>query len=100
MGTGDDAGDVAQVVLLAVANGVADFHHDHDGSFQAWVRGITRHNLLDYFRRRERQPAAAGTSCMSNTFTHAGRSRSTSTSERTLAAVVRRADDDGEFELD
>lgn len=59
-GAGDDSEDVAQEVLLAVAGGLTDFRRGRDGAFRAWVRGITRHKLLDHFRRRDRQPAAAG----------------------------------------
>jgi RNA polymerase sigma-70 factor (ECF subfamily) len=56
----EDAHDVGQEVFLAVSSGLKDFHHQHPGSFRGWMRGITRHKLLDHYRRRERQPQAAG----------------------------------------
>jgi RNA polymerase sigma-70 factor, ECF subfamily len=57
---------VAQEVFLAASNGLADFERERAGSFRAWLRGITRHKLLDLYRRRDRQPAAAsgGTEAM------------------------------------
>ncbi len=57
-----DAPDVAQEVFLAVAAGLEEFERRRAGSFRAWVRGITRHKLLDYHRRGRRHlPAAGGT---------------------------------------
>jgi RNA polymerase sigma-70 factor (ECF subfamily) len=63
---GAEAQDVAQEVFLAASNGLADFERQRAGSFRAWLRGITRHKLLDIYRRRDRQPAAApgGTEAM------------------------------------
>ena len=55
----DDVDDVTQEVFLAVANGLGQFHHRGSGSFRAWLRGVTRHKLLDFHDRRGRQPAAA-----------------------------------------
>ncbi|HEY1376761.1 MAG TPA: sigma-70 family RNA polymerase sigma factor [Gemmataceae bacterium] len=55
-----DAADIAQEVFLAVADGLTDFERRRPGSFRAWVRGITRHKLLDYHRRAGRHPPAAG----------------------------------------
>jgi RNA polymerase sigma-70 factor, ECF subfamily len=56
----EDAQDVMQEVFLAVSGGLKEFRHEHPGSFRGWVRGITRHKLLDHYRRRQRQPQAAG----------------------------------------
>jgi len=56
----EDAADLAQEVFLAVSQGLERFERRGPGSFRAWVRGITRHKLLDYYRRAERQAAAAG----------------------------------------
>ncbi len=63
---GAEGQDVAQEVFLAASNGLADFERERAGSFRAWLRGITRHKLLDLYRRRDRQPAAAsgGTEAM------------------------------------
>jgi RNA polymerase sigma-70 factor, ECF subfamily len=55
-----DAADLAQEVFLAVAQGLGRFERRGPGSFRGWVRGITRHKLLDYYRRAERKAAAAG----------------------------------------
>lgn len=59
--TGADADDVHQEVFQAVAAGLEDFHRDRPGdTFRGWLRGITRHKVLDHLRRRERQPEAQG----------------------------------------
>lgn len=55
-----DAEDVAQEVFLAVSAGLISFQRHREGSFRAWVRGITRHKLLDHARRSRRQVLAAG----------------------------------------
>lgn len=55
-----DREDVAQEVFVAVGAGVADFQRQGVGSFRAWIRGITRHKVLDQFRKRQRAPASAG----------------------------------------
>jgi RNA polymerase sigma-70 factor (ECF subfamily) len=56
----EDAADLAQEVFLAVSQGLERFERRGPGSFRGWVRGITRHKLLDYYRRAERNAAAAG----------------------------------------
>jgi RNA polymerase sigma-70 factor (ECF subfamily) len=56
----EDAADLAQEVFLAVAQGLERFERRGPGSFRGWVRGITRHKLLDYYRRADRRAAAAG----------------------------------------
>lgn len=55
-----DADDVAQEVFTGISDGLATFHRQGTGSFRAWVRSITRHKMLDFFRRRQRQPLGAG----------------------------------------
>lgn len=58
---GADADDIQQDVFQAVAVGLSDFSHQRAGeSFRGWLRGITRHKLLDYFRREENRPVAHG----------------------------------------
>jgi RNA polymerase sigma-70 factor, ECF subfamily len=58
---GPDADDVTQEVFGAVAGRLGDFRCDQPGeTFRGWLRGITRHKLLDLMRRRGRQPAAQG----------------------------------------
>ena len=58
---GADADDLRQEVFQAVAARIADFRRDRPGdTFRGWLRGITRHKLLDHYRKRQGQPAAAG----------------------------------------
>src|SRR4051812_10203849 len=57
----DDAADVFQEVFQAVAAHLAGFHRDRTGdTFRGWLRTITRNKVNDLFRRRQREPAAAG----------------------------------------
>jgi RNA polymerase sigma-70 factor (ECF subfamily) len=57
----DDAEDVAQEVFSAAAAALPTFHHDRPGdTFRGWLRGITRNQMLQYFRRRDGQPLAQG----------------------------------------
>lgn len=59
--SGADADDVAQDVFQAVVTGLAQFQKDRpEDTFRGWLRGITRHKLLDSFRRRSSQPQAQG----------------------------------------
>jgi RNA polymerase sigma-70 factor (ECF subfamily) len=56
-----DAEDVCQDVFQAVTVGLEGFRREHAGqTFRGWLRGITRHKILDYFRRRQQQPEAEG----------------------------------------
>src|SRR5262245_29446514 len=55
----EDAQDGIQEVFLAVSKGLAEFHRERTGGFRSWVRGITRHKVLDHHRRLRRQPAQA-----------------------------------------
>jgi RNA polymerase sigma-70 factor (ECF subfamily) len=58
---GADADDVAQEVFQAAAAHLADFRRERaDDTFRGWLRGITRHKLLDHYRRRDRQVAGDG----------------------------------------
>jgi RNA polymerase sigma-70 factor (ECF subfamily) len=58
---GADADDVTQEVFQAVVTGLRAFRKDKPGdTFRGWLRGITRHKLLDWFRRRSAQPQAQG----------------------------------------
>ena len=57
----DDIPDVVQEVFQAVANGLAGFRHERPGdTFRGWLRGITRHKLLDFHRTRAKQAAGVG----------------------------------------
>ncbi len=56
-----DAADVVQEVFAAVLEGVDRFRRDRpSGSFEAWLRTITRHRAIDFFRRRQGRPDAEG----------------------------------------
>jgi RNA polymerase sigma-70 factor (ECF subfamily) len=58
---GADADDVAQEVFRAAASRLASFRRDRPGdTFRGWLRGITRNMVRQHFRRRARQPGAAG----------------------------------------
>jgi RNA polymerase sigma-70 factor (ECF subfamily) len=56
----EDAEEIAQETFLAAAGGLDKFERRGAGSFRGWMRGITRHKLLDHFRKQYGQPAAAG----------------------------------------
>lgn len=56
----EDAADVLQETLLAVARNVARFERIPDRSFRAWLWTITRSKIRDLSRRRKRQPQAGG----------------------------------------
>jgi RNA polymerase sigma-70 factor (ECF subfamily) len=58
---GADAEDVCQEVFRSVAAGLPAFHSDRQGdTFRGWLRGITRHKILDHYRRCEHQPQGQG----------------------------------------
>jgi RNA polymerase sigma-70 factor (ECF subfamily) len=53
--------DVIQEVFAAVAAGLGGFRHDRPGdSFRAWLRGISRNQVLLYFRRNQGRPQPEG----------------------------------------
>jgi RNA polymerase sigma-70 factor (ECF subfamily) len=57
----EDAADVVQEVLAAVAKSVGAYQPlESGGGFRAWLWGITRHRLLDFFRRLRDTPQAEG----------------------------------------
>jgi RNA polymerase sigma-70 factor (ECF subfamily) len=58
--TGEDVHDVVQDVFQAVATGVGRFRSEGGMTFRGWLRGITRHKVLDCFKRRKGQPQAEG----------------------------------------
>src|SRR5262245_7555213 len=58
---GADADDVVQEVFQGVAGKVAAFRRDRPAdTFRGWLRGITRHKVLDARRARQRHPVGAG----------------------------------------
>jgi RNA polymerase sigma-70 factor (ECF subfamily) len=57
----DDAPDVMQDFFTSVASSFDSFRRETAGdSFHGWLWTITRHRVLDHFRRLARQPAARG----------------------------------------
>jgi RNA polymerase sigma-70 factor, ECF subfamily len=56
-GIGEDAPDLTQEVFLVMVRGISSFERQRDGSFRAWVRGITVNVLRNYRRRQFRKPA-------------------------------------------
>jgi RNA polymerase sigma-70 factor (ECF subfamily) len=58
---GHDAEDVSQEVFAAAAQGLDRFRRDQPGdTFRGWLRGITRNQVLMYYRRNQNHPCAEG----------------------------------------
>ncbi len=47
-----DADDIAQQCIESVIKHIGDYHHQHIGSFKAWLRSIAENKIKDLFRRR------------------------------------------------
>ena len=62
-GIGEDAADLTQEVFLVMVRGISSFERQREGSFRAWVRGITVNLLRNYRRRRFRKPAVVLEPC-------------------------------------
>ena len=57
----EEVEDVTQEVFAAAAAGLATFRRDRPGdSFRGWLRGITRNQVLLYFRRNHGRPQPVG----------------------------------------
>ena len=49
-----EAEDVIQETLLSIAKKMPGFVYDREvGSFERWIRAVTRHRILDQFRKRQ-----------------------------------------------
>jgi RNA polymerase sigma-70 factor (ECF subfamily) len=58
---GEDAQDVSQEVFRVAATSMVHFRRERPGdTFRGWLRGIARNILREHYRRRGRQPQAAG----------------------------------------
>src|SRR5205814_585265 len=57
-----DADDLTQETLMVILREVAAFDRRHPGAFRAWLRGILANRLKRFFRARQTQPIATGTS--------------------------------------
>ncbi len=62
-GFGDDVADLTQEVFLVMVRGMSGFERKREGSFRAWVRGITVNVLRNYRRRQFRKPALVVEPC-------------------------------------
>lgn len=57
----EDVADVFQEVFQAVSIQIVSFRRDRPkDSFRGWFWTITRHKIMDHFRRQGKQPRAAG----------------------------------------
>jgi RNA polymerase sigma-70 factor (ECF subfamily) len=57
----EDAEDVTQEIFAAAARGLTSFRRDQPGdTFQGWLRGITRNQILLFHRHNRGRPRAAG----------------------------------------
>ena len=56
-----DAADVGQEVFQSVADSIESYHGNGSGdAFRAWLWGITRNKLREFFRRQASQPTGTG----------------------------------------
>jgi RNA polymerase sigma-70 factor (ECF subfamily) len=56
-----DLEDITQEIFAGVAAGLKSFRHDRRGdSFRGWLRGITRNQVLLYFRKNQGRPLPEG----------------------------------------
>jgi RNA polymerase sigma-70 factor (ECF subfamily) len=55
-GLGEDAGDLAQEVLIVVVREIPQFRRQREGSFRAWLRLVTVNRLRSHRRQKLRQP--------------------------------------------
>lgn len=65
----DDAENLGQEIFLAVDRGLPNFSRGQDGAtFRGWLRRITQHKIVDFFRRGARQPKGLGGSAAQQRF--------------------------------
>ncbi len=57
-GLGSEVDDISQEVLLVLVREIPGFEREREGSFRAWLRGVTVNRVRVYRRQRYRQPAA------------------------------------------
>lgn len=58
-----DARDICQNVFVALVRNLPKFRHDQPGhSLRAWMRTITKHAIVDWTRKRQKQGANAARS--------------------------------------
>ena len=60
-----DAEDITQDVMAALLKEIPGFQHNQrPGAFRSWLRRILVHRVRRFWRSRDRQPVATGTSSM------------------------------------
>ena len=60
-----DAADITQDVLAALLTEIPEFQHSQrPGAFRSWLRRILVYRVRRFWRSRDRQPLATGTSSM------------------------------------
>jgi RNA polymerase sigma-70 factor (ECF subfamily) len=58
---GADADDLLQEVFHAASQGIASFRRERENdTFRGWLRAITHHKVLVFWRSRDRHPASPG----------------------------------------
>lgn len=57
---GTEADDLAQEVFAVVVRELSAFERRRDGSFRAWLKAITLHQLQAYWAAKPRRPAPLG----------------------------------------
>jgi RNA polymerase sigma-70 factor (ECF subfamily) len=56
-----DAEEVSQEVFAGAAANLEEFHRDRPGdTFRGWLRGITRNQVIQFYRRNKGRPRAEG----------------------------------------
>lgn len=59
--SGADAADVVQEVFTSIARRISSFQRQKEkGSFRSWLATITRNQIRDEFRRKQKQPDGHG----------------------------------------
>lgn len=59
--SGADSADVVQEVFASIARRIASFERQKaKGSFRSWLATITRNQIRDVFRRKQKQPDGRG----------------------------------------
>ncbi len=59
--SGADASDVVQEVFTSIARRISSFHRQKEkGSFRSWLATITRNQIRDVFRKKQKQPDGHG----------------------------------------
>lgn len=59
--SGSDSADVVQEVFTSIARRIPSFERQREkGSFRSWLATITRNQIRDVFRRKQKQPDGRG----------------------------------------